>query len=68
MWGGKHTSIDNLASGIPSHLRGDAKDVAEDLIREGLLLKKPTGYGKHVSLNIDRMDEIDRIIEEVFNN
>lgn len=50
-WGRTHTSIDNLTSGVPKHLRGLAKDVAEELIKEGLLLAKPTSYGLEVSLN-----------------
>jgi len=44
-------------------LRGLAKEVAEELIKEGLLLTKPTSYGLEVSLNPRRKDEIDRIIE-----
>jgi len=29
-----------------------------------LILSKPTGYGLHVSLNPEKIDEISRIIEE----
>ena len=41
-WGGAHTSFDVLARGIPKHLRGDAKEVATELIKDGLLLSKST--------------------------
>ena len=66
-WGHAHTSFDNLTSGIPKHLRGLAKEVAEELIKEGLLLIKPTSYGLEVSLNPRKKDEIDRIIEYLNN-
>jgi len=63
-WGHAHTSLDKLTSGIPKHLRGLAKDVAKELIKEGLLISKPTSYGLEVSLNPRRKAEIDKIIEE----
>jgi hypothetical protein len=37
------------------------------LIKEGLLLAKPTSYGLEVSLNPRRKAEIDKIIEEYLN-
>lgn len=61
----KHTSFDNLPKGFPSNLRGQVKEVAEQLIKEGLLLSKPTSYGLEVSLNHERIGEIEKIIEEV---
>lgn len=57
-WGGKHTSFDNLQKGLPSHARGDAKDVAKALIKENILLAKPTAYGLEVSLNPEKKEEI----------
>lgn len=63
-WGGSHTNIDNLIKGLPKHLRGDAKDVAKELIAEGLLHPKSTSYGEEVSLNIKRKAEIERIIKD----
>jgi hypothetical protein len=64
-WGGRHTAFDELPKGLPSHLRGEASDVAEELIKEDLLLQKSTSYGRHVSLNPKRKADIDRIIKEV---
>lgn len=64
-WGEKHTAFDELPKGLPKHLRGEAKKVAEDMLKEGLLLPKSTNYGLHVSLNTKRKAEIDRIINEV---
>ncbi|NOQ33742.1 MAG: hypothetical protein GQ567_06070 [Methanosarcinales archaeon] len=64
-WGDAHTSFDRLtAAGIPKHLRGETKNVANDLIKSGLVFSKPTSYGLEVSLNPKRRKEIDRIIEK----
>ena len=62
-WGPVHTSLDNLRKGLPSDLRGEAKAVAKELIKEGLILEKPTSYGIEVSLNLKRRAEIQGIIE-----
>jgi len=61
--GGKHTAFEHVISGIPSNLAGDAKSVADNLIKEGLILTKPTSYGLQISLNPERLDEIIKIIE-----
>lgn len=61
-WGPAHTSFDNLSKGLPSDQRGEAKAAAKALIKEGLLLEKPTSYGIEVSLNINRRPEIEEII------
>ena len=61
---GERSNLERLTAGIPKHLRGKAKDAAKELIKEGLLLSKPTSYGLEVSLNPRRRDEIERIIRE----
>jgi hypothetical protein len=66
-WGNSHTAFDDLPRGFPKDLRGSVKDIADDLVKDGLLLDKPTGYGRHVSLNPKRKAEIDRIIKEVLD-
>jgi hypothetical protein len=66
-WGGSHTAFDDLPKSIPKHLRGKAKDAAEELISEGLLISKQTGYGLHVSLNPQRKADIDKLIKDVLN-
>ena len=63
MWAAKHTNIDNLHKSIPSHLKGLAKKVAKDLIKEELIITKPTSYGLEVSLNPRRKNEILEILE-----
>jgi len=63
--GSKHTAFEHITAGIPTHLHGDAKKTAEDLLRKGLILVKPTSYGLQVSLNPERIKEIIKIIEEL---
>ena len=61
--GGKHTAIEHLTKGLPKHVAGEAKNAVNELIKEGLILSKPTSYGLQVSLNPEKIDEISRIIE-----
>ncbi len=61
--GGKHTAFEHITAGMPTHLHGEAKNVADELIKAGLILAKPTSYGLQISLN-PRIEEITRIIEE----
>lgn len=63
-WGGKHTAFDNLPKGFPKEFWKDVKKEAEKLIREGFIVKKPTSYGLHVSLNVKMKSEIEKIIFE----
>ncbi len=62
IWGGKHTSPDNLQKGLPGHLRGAAKEVVGDMIKEGLLLSHPTSYGTQVALNPRMASKIKEIL------
>ena len=61
--GGKHTAIEHLTKGLPKHVIGEAKNVVDNLMKEGFILTKPTSYGLHVSLNPKKIDEIFKIIE-----
>lgn len=63
-WGGRHTSFDNLQKGLPPHLRGEARNIGKELIRDSFLLAKPTSYGLEVSLNPSRRQEIEEFIDE----
>ena len=62
-WGNSHTSFDNLPKGFPTHLRGDVKDIAKKLIKEKLLLSKPTSYGLEVSLNPKKKKEVETLVD-----
>lgn len=61
--GGKHTAFEHVMSGIPSHLLGDAKKTAEQLVKQGFILAKSTSYCLQISLNSERIEEILQIIE-----
>lgn len=59
-----HTALDNLQKGFSPEIRGRAKDMAEDLIREGILHLKKTSYGKQVSVNVEMKEKIMEYIDE----
>lgn len=63
--GGVHTPYDTLKRGFPSHLGKEIEKAAKELIREGLILTKPTAYGLQVSLNKDKIREIEDFILNV---
>ena len=62
--GGAHTHFDTLKKGFPSHMGKDIEKIAKKLIREGWVLKKPTSYGLQVSLNKDKLNEIEDFISK----
>jgi len=59
-----HTSIDNMPKGFPNELRGQVKDCVKELIKERILLTKPTNYGLEVSINIEEKEKIIYYIEK----
>lgn len=63
MWLHKHTSIHNLPKGLSNQLRSskEVKKAIEDLLKEGILLSKPTHYGLEVSLNPEKIREIEEL-------
>jgi len=61
-WEHSHTAIENLQKSFPKHLRGNVEKIVDELMREGLLHLKPTSYGKHVSLNILKKEEIEKMV------
>ncbi|MBS3153371.1 hypothetical protein J4426_02295 [Candidatus Woesearchaeota archaeon] len=63
--GGVHTHYDTLKRGFPSHLGKDIEKIAKKLIKEGLIITKPTSYGLQVSLNKERLAEIEEIITRI---
>ncbi len=67
-WGESHTAFENVAKGVPSHLKGKLKDLAEELIKEGFIVPKPTSYGLQISLNVARSEEIKEIIRKYFES
>ena len=63
--GNKHTGFDTLKKGFPTHLGKDIKKIAEQLIKHGFLITKPTSYGLQVSLNKERLREIEDFIFKI---
>ena len=59
-----HTALDNLQKGFPPEMKGGAKEMSEDLIKEGILHLKKTGYGKQVSINVGMTEKIMKYIDE----
>ena len=62
IWSGKHTTFEFVQKGLPKELRGYAKEVAEELIKEGILLSHPTSYGLQISLNPNKAEEIKKLL------
>jgi len=60
--GKRHTPFENALKGIPKHMKGEAKDSLEYLIKVGLVLPYPTGHGLEVRINSDMVSEVKRII------
>ncbi len=64
MWMHKHTNINNLPKGLSNELRSskEVKKAIEELLKEEILLSKPTHYGLEVSLNPKKIREIEGLI------
>lgn len=58
-----HTSIDLLPKGFPKDMRGRVRSCANDLLKEEILLSKPTSYGVEVSIDPDKLERIMHYIE-----
>ncbi len=65
MWMHKHTNINNLPKGLSNELKAsrEVKKAIEELLKEQILLSKPTHYGLEVSLNPKKIKEIEELIE-----
>ena len=64
MWLHKHTSIHNLPKGLPSSLKvsKEVRKAIDELLKEQILLSKPTHYGLEVSLSPKKIKEIEELI------
>ena len=65
--GGVHTHYDTLKKGFPSHRGKEVEKAADQLIKEGLLVLKPASYGLQVSLNKERIKEIEDHIVRILD-
>ncbi|MDD5133309.1 MAG: hypothetical protein PHD81_01690 [Candidatus Nanoarchaeia archaeon] len=66
--GGVHVPFDTLKKGFPPHLKGEVDTIAKDLIKKGLLIPKPASYGLQVSINKEKMREIEEFIKKVLGS
>lgn len=70
-WGASHTAFDNLQKGFkdPDLGKHGAKRIdrmARELIRQGWIVPKPTGYGLQVSLNPRQSGELMAFMKRFF--
>ena len=68
-WGASHTAYENLFKAFKSEALGkdmmrSAKEITEELFKEGYIIKKPTQYGLQVSLNHRMSREIKDLIRK----
>ena len=63
--GGVHTPFDTLKRGFQSHLGKEVEKIAKELIKQRFLITKPTNYGLQVSLNKEKIKEIEEFIKQV---
>lgn len=63
--GNRHTSVDNLPKSFPKSERGNVGKAVKKLIRQNYIVRKPTGYGLHCSLNVQKIKEIENIVQDM---
>jgi len=63
--GAKHTHYDTLKFGFPKHFGKEVENIAKELIKKGWLVTKPTSYDLQVSLNKEKLIEIESFIKKV---
>ncbi len=66
--GAKHTHYDTLKFGFPKHLGKEVEFAAKELIKKGWLVTKPTSYGLQVSLNKEKLREIEEFVKRVLGS
>lgn len=60
-----HTPFDTIKKGFPSHLGKDINKIAKELNKKELILMKPAPYGLQVSLNKNKIKEIEEFIYKI---
>ncbi len=61
--GAKHTSLDSLKRSFSSNEKGNVEKAIKKLVRLNLILNHPTSYGKQYSLNPQKIQDIEKIID-----
>ncbi len=70
-WGASHTAFDNIRKGfkdaeLGKHAAKRVDKLAKELIRQGLIIAKPTHYGLQVSLNPRQSEAIITFMQRFF--
>lgn len=63
--GNVHTHFDTLKKGFPSHISKNINNTARELIKKGFIITKQTSYGLQVSLNKEKIKEIEEFVKKV---
>ena len=63
--GGRHTAVEELPKGLPSHMKGEAVKAVKQLVKQGWLIPKITSYGLHVSIDPTKIPEIEKLLKEI---
>ena len=61
-WGKGSLYQDNLTNGFPTNEKRKVLIVAESLVKQNMLCKKPKKYGTKYYLNIEMKNKIEKII------
>ena len=59
--------IDNLLKGFPSHTIKDVKNDLDDLISGNIVVKKPTGHGYAVYINLEYKDVVFKRLKQEYS-
>jgi len=63
-WGKGSLYEDRLKDGFPLEQKGMVLAIADSLVKQNILCKKPKKYGVKYYLNMERIDKIKEIIKE----
>ncbi|MBI2084235.1 MAG: hypothetical protein HYT70_01295 [Candidatus Aenigmarchaeota archaeon] len=70
-WMANHIAYDKIKKWVVAGLRGkNGKETdhgLKQLIKENLIIPKPTNYGLQISLNIEFKEEIDRRMKKFYD-
>ena len=64
VFGKHHWREDTVKKGYPSHARKIVMKIVEKLRRKGILIMKPTPHGKQWWLNLEKIQEINKILKD----
>ncbi len=63
--GGKHLPLRFVIQGLPNKYHALAKKRVRKIIASGILLSKPSTGEKHISINLERVQEVVEFVERV---